>query len=258
MNRYRRLEHMAETGIYHVMTRGVGKQIIFEDDADRKRYLNYLYKYVSEGIGVELYAWCLMNNHVHLLVQADVSALSAFMHRVNLAYAQSFNKRCERVGPLFQGRFRSEPIDSDEHLLTVLRYIHQNPLKAGLTRDCSYRWSSYTAYIAQEAPLGRPQSWIMELFGDVETFIKFHQHIDTNKLLPRKSYGSKCEVDDHLSRSANELIAPVKVTEMRGLERHARNELLLTLAQYGFSARQIERLTGLSKSQVAKVVNSHT
>lgn len=250
----RPLRSTADSQIYHVTSRGVGKQIIFEDEADRKRYLNYLYKYVSASANFEVIAWCLMSNHVHLLVRSTLEELSATMHRVNTAYALSYNTRYKRVGPLFQGRFKSEPVDDDAYLLTVVRYIHQNPVKAGLTKDCSYRWSSYNSYVSEEGPIRAISSWVLDLFGGKDEFIRFHGILDYTD--PEESMAKKRAkaVDEALVASAKRVLGTVAVSEICGLEQEKRNRALLMLVRSGMSVRQVERLTGVSKSVVGQVL----
>ncbi|MGI5879834.1 MAG: transposase [Syntrophomonadaceae bacterium] len=133
----------SETGIYNIIIRGINRQNIFEDDEDRIRFLETLDRY-KEETGCELYAYCLMSNHVHLLVKENDDGLSSFMKRVNGSYAYWYNWKYDHVGHLFQDRFKSEPVDDDTYFLTVIRYIHRNPLTAGMTDGLEYAWSSYT------------------------------------------------------------------------------------------------------------------
>ena len=135
----------SEGDIYHVMNRGVGQCIIFEDDEDRNKFLQQL-GYVLTLYGAKLHAWCLMENHFHLMVEVSYDALPKMMQWLDARYALYFNGRHGRSGRLFGGPYRSEPVKSDEHYLTVLRYIHRNPVKAGMTSTCDYVWSSYREY----------------------------------------------------------------------------------------------------------------
>ena len=153
----------SESGVYHVMSRGAGKQVIFEDDADRQRYMLLLFRVFPVENDVELLAWCLMDNHVHLLLLGDLGQVAERMRLVSSMYATYFNRRYERSGHLFQGRFKSEPVDGDAHFMTVVRYIHQNPLKAGVTADCRYAWSSYQALTMGE-PRGSGQEFLLDVF----------------------------------------------------------------------------------------------
>ena len=128
------------TGIYHVMLRGINKQDIFEDDEDYSQFLNILHALVNrcdeQGHNLPphctFYAYCLMTNHVHLLVRERNEHIGESIKRIGIAYARYYNHKYERNGHLFQDRFRSEPVNSIEYFMTLMRYIHQNPVIAGL------------------------------------------------------------------------------------------------------------------------------
>ena len=117
----------SEQGYYHVMLRGAGRQILFEEDRDRHEFLGHLTD-AMPVFCIELIAWCLMDNHVHLLVCDPKNQLASFMHAVSTRYALYYNAKSGHVEPVFQGRFKSKPIDTDEYLLQAVRYIHDNPL----------------------------------------------------------------------------------------------------------------------------------
>ncbi len=136
-------------GYYHVYSRGSEKRIIFLDKADKKRFLERLGEY-KDLHNVKIVAYCLMPNHYHLLLQQNSDEpISKFISRLNLAYAMYFNKRYERVGPLFQGRFKAKHVETDEYLLHLSRYIHLNPLSHLGERGLrSYHWSSLKNYLS--------------------------------------------------------------------------------------------------------------
>lgn len=140
-----------ENSIYHVCARGNNKQDIFLDDKDREEYLNRLNHY-KEKYKVRIYAYCLMTNHVHILVYDNNQDISKFMHGLNLSYAIYFNNRHGRVGHLFQERFTSILVKSNTQLLYTSRYIHLNPVKANLVNQAQlYKWSSYKIYAKEES-----------------------------------------------------------------------------------------------------------
>jgi REP element-mobilizing transposase RayT len=151
----RRLRVQFKGAIYHVTIRGVERRTIFDDAADRERFLERLGEAVEE-YGVRLYLFCLMTNHVHLLVETPRGNLSAFMHKLQTAYTVYYNLRHKRVGHLMQGRFGAKPVESDEYLLALSRYIHLNPvfvesmkgqsLERRLAELRAYPWSSYRGY----------------------------------------------------------------------------------------------------------------
>ncbi len=143
----RQAREKCESQIYHVMLRGVNRQQIFEDEEDSVCFLDILAecKQISE---FELYAYCLMGNHVHLLLKVQNEPLEQIMKRITTRYVYWFNAKYERSGHLFQDRFRSEPVENEQYLLTVLRYIHQNPVKSGICHAVAdYEYSSYREYV---------------------------------------------------------------------------------------------------------------
>lgn len=144
---------LSELGHYHVMVKGCADQLIFEDDDDRYYFLNLMNRrFTSDHI--RLLAWCLMDNHVHLLFDDPDNQMSTAMHAIDTAYAIRFNLKTGRRGPVFQERFKSVVISDDEQLLRCVRYIHDNPAKAGISSAPMYRWSSFHEYF------GTPKSAI--------------------------------------------------------------------------------------------------
>lgn len=138
----RKARVLSESGYYHVMLRGNEQHAIFLDDHDRKKYLKLLAMQVEKGY-MSVYAYCLMDNHLHLLVYDKNNMLASGMHSIGVAYAAYFNKKYARVGHLFQDRFKSEVIEDEAYLFAALRYIHQNPVRAGMCeRVEDYQWSS--------------------------------------------------------------------------------------------------------------------
>jgi REP element-mobilizing transposase RayT len=128
--------------LHHLIARGNERREIFQDDADREDYLDRIARY-RERFGFRLYAYCLMPNHVHLAVEQGPASLSSFMHAQQSSYTQGFNRRHARVGHLFQGRYKSFLVDCDRYFRALVRYIHENPVKAGIVRQSDvYPWSS--------------------------------------------------------------------------------------------------------------------
>jgi len=138
---------ISQTGFYHVMMRGNEKREIFKNDWDRKKLLDIIKGKKKEEV-FDIYAYCLMDNHVHLLIRTE--NIAGVMKRINTSYACFFNKKYNRVGHLFQDRFKSETIGDEKHLLAVVRYIHNNPYQAGMVSDIlEYPWSSYIDYVGK-------------------------------------------------------------------------------------------------------------
>lgn len=141
----RQARKKSETGLYHLITKGNGGQILFYDRADHLFYLSLLERF-SREFSVIVHAYCLMNNHVHLIVRDINGNISTFMRKIDTAYSMFFNKKYERSGHVFQDRFRSEVISSDNYLLTSFRYVLNNPQKAGICSAEEYEWNSFRFY----------------------------------------------------------------------------------------------------------------
>ena len=133
----------SKTNIYHVMLRGNNKQQIFLDEEDSSRFLEIVRKY-KDICNFKIFAYCLMGNHVHILVKTDDISLDSIMKRVVVKFVYYYNVKYSRIGHLFQDRYKSEPVETDEYFLQVIRYIHQNPIKAGICEKMKeYKYSSY-------------------------------------------------------------------------------------------------------------------
>ena len=157
-----------ETRTYHAMIRGVNKQAIFEDSEDRCVFIKLLDRYRKE-CRIKLFAYCLMGNHVHIVLQETSDPIDELFRKQNTAYAMYFNQKYHRCGHLFQDRFRSEPIINDAQLLQTVRYVHRNPVKAGICRTPEeYRFSSYKEYLGEKVSICDTQ-FILDIFGSLDS-----------------------------------------------------------------------------------------
>ncbi len=164
MPRRRRLH--VPGGLYHVILRGNDRQIIFFDADDRYRWESLLEEGVSRYLH-RIHAYCWMTNHVHLAIQCSDAPLWKFMAFVASQYARSTNRKINRSGHLFERRYRAIPVQADSYLQELVRYIHQNPLRAGLVDDIAdYRWSSHLAYVHGNQPNWLTLNWVLSMFGN--------------------------------------------------------------------------------------------
>ena len=145
---------ISKTGFYHIIIRGVNKETIFIEDEDRYMFLRLL-KYYKIKLKCEIYAYCLMSNHVHLLIEDKNFKLGELMKNITCVYAGEFNKKYKRTGHLFQDRFKSYSVLDDNYLLCLIRYIHRNPEKAGICKTEHYKWSSYNEVITKSKIIDR-------------------------------------------------------------------------------------------------------
>lgn len=164
MSRPLRLEFPG--AIYHVTSRGNARQAIVADDRDRSQWLTLL-AHVVARYGWLCHAYCLMDNHYHLLIETPQPNLSLGMRQLNGRYTQAYNRRHARVGHLFQGRFTAILVEKEAHLLELCRYVVLNPVRANLvTHPRLWAWSSYRATVGEtKAPVWLMTDWILSQFG---------------------------------------------------------------------------------------------
>ncbi len=246
------------TGFYHVCARGMGKQLIFEGDEDRWEFLELMRDCCREE-GVTVIAWCLMGNHVHLVLADYEDAMSAAMHRLLLTYARRFNKRTGRTGHLFQNRFDRRSLDTDRYLMAAIRYVHANPQEAGIALIERYPWSSFAEYLrAYDNDTTRgfsDPSCVLELFGSAEGFIAY------SLSTPDGSEPALCDMKetewerhafaDKMAKSLGVPLCGVKAAPPA-----RRDTVIVGLHDAGFTVRQIERYTGIGKSTVSRIVRA--
>ena len=263
MPRYPRV--LSESGIYHVMIRGVNKMPIFLDQDDNTRFLDTLIRMKSEE-EYTLYAYCLMKNHAHLLIKEETDSLSRSMKRIGVSYSQYFNKKYNRVGHLFQDRFRSERIETDGYLLSCMRYIHNNPVKASIVKDPSdYKWSSYNIYINEAKNENEIIStgFVLNMFSGnqnktIKEFIKFttmnndneDEFIDIEEIEDGDEGRKLKQAEKILQKHDLDLdsLANCKDMKVRAIVlKDIKDKTNMTI-------REMEELTGLSKSTIGRVL----
>jgi putative transposase len=152
--------------LYHVTSRGNARQRVFRDDEDRETFLATL-AWVVERFGWRCHAYCLMDNHIHLLIETPQPNLSRGMRQLNGVYTQRFNRRHRKVGHLFQGRFKAILLEKEGYLLELARYIVLNPIRAKIVKTPErYRWSSYRPMLGlAPVPSGLATEWILDQFA---------------------------------------------------------------------------------------------
>jgi len=167
MARPLRIEY--EGAVYHVTSRGNARADIYLSDDDREMFLEVL-AHVVDRFGWVCHAWCLMDNHYHLMIETPQANLSRGMRQLNGIYTQRFNRRHGRVGHVFQGRFKSIVVDKDSYLLELSRYVVLNPVRAGMVKNAGgWPWSSYRATAGEEKrPAFLDVSWLLSQFGKTE------------------------------------------------------------------------------------------
>lgn len=253
MPRNKRLQ--ANSKIYHVVVKGLDRQLLFEEPKDFKKYLALLEFYKSE-CSFEIFAYCLMSNHIHLLIRISDTSLETIFRRLNTAYAGWFNMKYDRTGFVQDGRYYSEPVETKSYLLSALRYIHQNPVKAGLEKKCGsyYPWTSYQDYVHSTDSSLTDTTFILKLIGGVTEFRNWHEIyseeapselVPTRKRLPDDV--AKDIIRQECGCSFTAAFQEFTITE--------RNQHLNSLHKKGLSIRQLNRLTGVSRGIIERVIS---
>lgn len=250
----RRARQLSTTGMYHAILKGINGQRIFEDDEDFQTMLDIL-AYLKRHKSFKLYAYCLMNNHIHLLIQEKEETLGKIFQRLGAAFVYWYNEKYQRTGHLFQNRYKSEPVESRRYFITVIRYIHQNPFKAGLIRNIDgYPWSSYHEYM--DKPTLCHTSDVLRIFSadhnhPQKAFQSFHQIDNDDQCL---EYNTSLRLSD---REASQwLTSYANITtpqHVRLFSKKERNNIIKQCKNKGISIRQIERLTGVSFSIIRNI-----
>ena len=252
----------SKSGYYHIMLRGNERKNIFNSDEDKERFLETLCER-KQGNRFYLQAFCLMNNHVHLMLSEGVEDVARIMKRITVSYVFYFNQKYKRVGHLFQDRFKSEVVEQNSYALSLARYIHQNPVKAGFVEKAAdYKWSSYDCYLNENNDYVKilDTESILSIFSEErkdavreferfmneeseECFIDLEEEVMDEevakelfeKMLIEQRLENKNEVKEQFSDSS-------MIKEFR--------------AKSNLSIRKIAAITGLNKDKVHKILKS--
>lgn len=230
--------------MYHLILRGNNCQNLFYKDNDRSFFIKRMKKYADE-LNIDIYGYCLMNNHVHMLIGKANEYLSLFVQKLANSYVYYFNHKYERSGHLFQGRFKSEPINDDIYFKTVLRYILQNSENAGMGDFTKYPWNSYHELTTTSPDNSTNYSYVFKLFGSQRQSLDF--------ILIRKhdicmEYENKMFFSDSKVYQLIKAIFNIKYpSQLKKLDFDTQVLNLKRLKALGISINQIARVTDIPK-----------
>lgn len=251
MPRYSRKKSI--TNVYHVILRGINQQDIFLESQDYKKFLKDL-KETKEKYSYEIYAYALMTNHVHLLICDNNDTLSKAIQSLAIRYSSYFNKKYLRCGHLFQNRFLSKEVDTEDYLLNLQRYIHQNPAKEGLSEIENYKWSSYREYI-QKAWI-TDTKFILNLFSEdysksIKLFRKFNSFRIDNYTLDYEL--ANFYTDEQAIKIIKEILEEDNLMLIQKYNRDIQREKIGKILNIkGITATQVARILGLNKRTVQR------
>lgn len=277
MTRPLRLEFAG--ALYHITSRGDRQEVIYETDEDRQCYLSILSD-VCEHYRWICHVYCLMDNHYHLLVETPDANLSKGMRQLNGRYTQRFNRAHQRVGHVFQGRYKAILVDKDSYLLELARYIVLNPVRARMVRSArEWPWSSYRATVGQQVkPKWLNTEWLLAGFGrrKSKAIEAYKQFVSEGKNQPSPWEQLKNQIflgNEQFVKTMQTLIdADKELSEIPVSQRRAkpkqwayylkkyksRNEAItLAYASGGYSLKEIGDHVGLHYSTISGIIKNH-
>ena len=243
------------TGIYHIILRSNNQHIIFEEDTDYQKLL-YILSDCKRTYDIDIYAYCLMDNHIHLLIHSSEEQLASFFQSLGTRFVRWYNTKYSRSGHLFQDRYYSIPVTGDQQYLSTLTYIHNNPVKSSLCRFPSeYRWSSYNAFYGQKNPLV-DTSFSFEIAGSKDLLHKYFavnsSPFDEGQVKPALEKRRRYIPDNSALIIFKEVTNLSSTSEAVNLPRSLRNRYIGILREKGLTKKQVARLMDVSISTIKR------
>lgn len=252
----RRKRTLSYTNIYYIIIRSVNQQIIFEDDRDYEKFLKTLQD-CKAIFAFDLYAYCLMNNHVHLLMKCDYRTMSSLFQLHGSKFVSWYNTRYNRIGPLYQDRFKSIPVEDMHYFFSVLLYIHNNPVKAGTCKHPNeFHWSSFHAYFGKKDDLVNTE-FAEKLCGSqyaLQNLLENESGLADPMEAPEKAKRSRHMTDEDALVLFKELTGCRSPSDIQHMSREERNDIIRLLSKHHLTQAQIARTCGIARSTVCRIL----
>ena len=237
----------SKSKVYHIILKGIDNQDIFYDDQDREFFLKQV-SITKQEYNYKLYSYCLMSNHVHMIIKCQDVFLSKSIQSLLVRYVYYFNKKYKRNGPLVQNRFKSKQIENLQYFIDVCRYVHRNPENAGIELTQNYKWSSYREYIGRKRFIEK-EVLLYYYNNDVKKFIE-----DTLKTVNERNIEEYIEYeiigrlnDEQLTKVIMDRFKIDDIGDVPSFFKYKNNEELESCM------KQIKNIQGINKTQVARV-----
>ena len=241
----KQIRKFSTSDVYHIIIKGNNDSDIFYDDMDRKIFIEKV-KLTKKEFKYKVYAYCLMSNHVHMVIEVPRENLSKAIQSLTIRYVSYFNKKYDRKGPFVQNRFKSKNIENQRYFLEVCRYVHRNPEKAGIEKTNNYKWSSYNEYISKERIIDK-KVLMYYLNNSIENFVKY-----TNKVEDIQ------EIMNYADFELNNRLNDEKLIEIILKRLNFNNiEEVINFFKNKENIRYIEKLKdikGINKSQLSRII----
>ena len=243
-----------QSNYLHIIVQGIDRKFIFNNSKLKQTYKNLLKKYILET-NIEILAYCIMDNHVHILVYGEkIDEISKLMQRINTSYAKFYNSINKRVGFVFRDRYYSQPILSKNQLFNCLVYIHNNPVKAKMVKKMEdYPYSSYLEYYGEKDLISNKS--IKLIFDSYENYIKqfniIHKNYDIEDIIEViDNYKSSEEIIREFINNNNK-----KLEEIKNEEELFGSLLIKLRHEGGSSLREMAKIFNINKDKLAKIIN---
>ncbi len=250
-------------GIYHVMLRGINRQDLFHEEADYLFFLERLRllthpknkKYEPISPLCDIYAYCLMTNHIHIMLAPRDVELSEVIKPLAISYARYYNTKHFRCGYLFQDRFKSEPVDDFNYAVTLFRYIHQNPVQAGIVETVEdYPWSSWREYVSDKGLVNAiiERSFMLEQIGMDDLCRLVRESVDADSSSLERAAPS---IDLGVTEMLLEECHGIPIVSISSLPKKERDRILISVLQKGAGIRQQSKPSAVGFSIIRRLKN---
>lgn len=244
-------------GLNHCIIRGINKRDIFFDNQDRHKFIKTL-KEGKKKHNIKIGTYALMQNHTHFLIQGENKNISDFFKSIEISYATYFNMKYDRVGHLFQNRFKNKAIEDIEYLKNVVKYIHFNPEKAGIAKATDYLWSSYNEFFKEDTWIDK--DIVLNFYdNDIEKALKIFEEQHSSELHNYYENYSEYEIIDRLTDEQVKFLIEEKnkkysILNPNTLKEDIEDKVIKDILKIkGVNINQVCRITGMSRRMVEKL-----
>lgn len=239
------------TSFFHIMVQGIRKEYVFNEKEDMKMYCSLIYNKMKK-CKVKIIAYCIMNNHAHLLVYTDkIENLSKYMQVINTTYAMYYNKKHKKTGYVFKNRYKSEPIYNEQHLNNCIKYIHNNPVKANIcSSPTKYKFSSCNEYKTGRGKIINRSKEIfpeIKVIYDINTRESKHSFIDYEE---DKEFSDKLQViEEYLSENK------IGIEEIKLNKKYLKDVVMRLREECNLTHQEIADEIGITRVKVTRIIN---
>lgn len=243
----------------HLMIQGINKEYIFKDDIEIKTYLRYLRQKIKDT-NVKIISYCMMNNHAHILIYyKDIDEVSKLMSKVNTKYAIFYNNKNNRCGVVFRNRYNSQEILTYSHLITCIKYIHNNPIKAGICEKASdYKYSSYNEY-KQSKGILLDWNFIEKKFDEfnikIENILNGYEDNDTYRFIENDDFDEKEFFKEIILKNYMHDNNIDNIDDIKESKRHLKNIVSMMYFKYNLKKQEISEILNVNRLKIYRIIN---